>query len=372
MPDGQLLSPREAMARLSVSRTLFERKYRPQLTAHRLGPRTVRFDSVELDALIAETASAEQQQSEAAMFRRRTVKDALEHAWRMKWRKAKGAAKKAALKRKVEQEIGEVRLSQLDYNRVEQWIEEMQTRELALATIKSRLSCLIFALRMVAPKGWIKVVPELPELGTAKAKLRWLRDDPDEEALLLAACSNTFTRHVLAETMQHVIFVLVDTGARVGELVKVRPDSIGRHGVWFLDRKAGDDLSVPLTARAKRSLEWLLAHPYWRARVRGARDDAKRATSAQNWVTHRFTEVRDKAGLPDVTCHTLRHTFCSRLVQAGVSIYVVRQLAGHSSVRTTERYAHLAPAAPSVQAALSALERRGKDETNVTPFRRPE
>ena len=42
-----------------------------------------------------------------------------------------------------------------------------------------------------------------------------------------------------------------------------------------------------------------------------------------------------------ITIHTLRHTFCSELVQRGVTIPVIQALANHKKITTTMRYAHL-------------------------------
>jgi site-specific recombinase XerD len=38
--------------------------------------------------------------------------------------------------------------------------------------------------------------------------------------------------------------------------------------------------------------------------------------------------------------HALRHAFCSHLVRVGVGVEAVRALAGHSSIRVTNRYVH--------------------------------
>lgn len=56
-----------------------------------------------------------------------------------------------------------------------------------------------------------------------------------------------------------------------------------------------------------------------------------------------FKWVMKQSGVEWCTPHTLRHTFASLAVQAGVSLYKVGQWLGHSDPRTTQIYAHLAP-----------------------------
>ncbi len=51
----------------------------------------------------------------------------------------------------------------------------------------------------------------------------------------------------------------------------------------------------------------------------------------------------DKANIKNYRWHDNRHTFCSRLVQAGVHLKVVQEAAGHASIASTMRYAHFAP-----------------------------
>lgn len=56
---------------------------------------------------------------------------------------------------------------------------------------------------------------------------------------------------------------------------------------------------------------------------------------------HCFNEACKLADLEGMTFHTLRHTSCSRLAQAGVDILAIAEHAGHRSLSMTRRYSHL-------------------------------
>ena len=68
-----------------------------------------------------------------------------------------------------------------------------------------------------------------------------------------------------------------------------------------------------------------------------------------------WNKARQAAGLPDLRIHDLRHTYASLLVNAGRTLYEVQKLLGHSQIRTTQRYAHLAP-----ETLLDATNSAGK------------
>ena len=85
----------------------------------------------------------------------------------------------------------------------------------------------------------------------------------------------------------------------------------------------------------------VLAHP----RHRTVDDD---------WVGHRWGLVRRDCNIADVNIHILRHTCASRLLERGVDLYTVSKWLGHSSVKVTERYAHLRTGALDRAAAALA------------------
>ena len=69
-----------------------------------------------------------------------------------------------------------------------------------------------------------------------------------------------------------------------------------------------------------------------------------------------FRRDQEDAGVRSVNLHVLRHTFASHYVMNGGSIYELKDLMGHASVDTTQRYAHLAKDHLKSKAALVSFE----------------
>lgn len=85
--------------------------------------------------------------------------------------------------------------------------------------------------------------------------------------------------------------------------------------------------------------------------VRGKRGElVVRTPDGERLAPPAFTEqvARDAAragiGRPGLGAHTLRHSYCSHLALGGAAVTKIQAAAGHQSLRTTQRYMHLAPA----------------------------
>lgn len=73
-----------------------------------------------------------------------------------------------------------------------------------------------------------------------------------------------------------------------------------------------------------------------------------------NILTRDFRKLTRDCGIMGASIHTLRHTFASHLVMNGADLYTIQKPLGHSSIKTTEIYAHLAP--DYLKAAMSRLK----------------
>jgi len=66
----------------------------------------------------------------------------------------------------------------------------------------------------------------------------------------------------------------------------------------------------------------------------------------------------------DTCVHTFRHTFASHLVIAGVSIYKIKELLRHASVRETEIYSHVSKDSTRAVVDILDIKFRTEIETN--------
>jgi integrase len=70
-------------------------------------------------------------------------------------------------------------------------------------------------------------------------------------------------------------------------------------------------------------------------------------------LAHQHAKVRRVLGFPaEFVLHSLRHTFCTRLGEAGAEAFLIQRLAGHHSVTVSERYVH-----PTPESAVLAIRR---------------
>jgi len=52
-------------------------------------------------------------------------------------------------------------------------------------------------------------------------------------------------------------------------------------------------------------------------------------------------EVRKELNIPELTIHTLRHSFATHMMEAGASIHTVKAILGHKQINSTMVYLHL-------------------------------
>jgi site-specific recombinase XerD len=83
-------------------------------------------------------------------------------------------------------------------------------------------------------------------------------------------------------------------------------------------------------------------------------------------VSKRFGDRLIKAGIPHASWHVLRHSFASRLLQAGTDIVTVSKLLGHSTITTTMRYAHHAKGALADAVNTVSISQFGSTTTTTT------
>jgi integrase/recombinase XerD len=157
---------------------------------------------------------------------------------------------------------------------------------------------------------------------------------PDEVLRLLEAASPGRDRVLLQ--------VAYGCGLRLNELLHVRVNDLdsARMVVHVHQGKGGKDRLVPLSQRLLQELRayWRRWRP-WPWLFPGRSPDG---TLSRGNVQRRFATLVKKVALSKpCTMHTLRHSYATHLLEAGVDVLTLKLLLGHTSLQTTARYLHI-------------------------------
>lgn len=181
----------------------------------------------------------------------------------------------------------------------------------------------------------------------SRGRDRWLTDE--EEASLLET-SPPWVREI-------VIFAL-NTGMRRGEILSLTWEGVDffRSVVTLFHSKNGELRTIPIN----QTVQDLLRE---KMRVRALKNNLVFNNQTYMGIkgsdlNYAFRSVIRRAKIVDFHFHDLRHTFATRLVQAGVDLYKVSRLLGHRSITMTQRYAHHYP--ESLRDGVKLLDQRGK------------
>lgn len=291
-------------------------------------------------------------------------------------RKASTKSLYATLARKhiVGSKMAALTLDRVKASHVEAWTVELARKGLSPSTVRSTYTVLRAVLDTAVRDGDLARNPAAlvrrPKVTTAEAAYL----TPGQVRTLLAAANGRYVP---------VFELLLNTGLRRGEALALRWSDVDleKHVLRVRGTLARVDghlvVTEPKTARSRRSIHLSAACESILKTAKKSQTE-ERLRAGSQWVQTGFvftTEdgqprdprnalralkvAADRAGLPGVGLHTLRHSAASTMLSAGVPLKVVSEILGHSSIAITgDVYGHVAPdvAAAAIDGLSTAWE----------------
>jgi site-specific recombinase XerD len=256
------------------------------------------------------------------------------------------------------QTSGRGRLEEVVREDLEAFVEHEQDRGLKITTVKTKLACVVAFLRFLSERDMIREA-------VLKRKIRLKLPDalpramnPSDVRKLIAAIDDTRGRAL--------ILLLLRTGIRIGEALGLTLNDLDirdRKVHLFEGEKNSQGRVVYLSEDALFALRLWLTN----------RDPAKqvlfygqgRQSLGYSSARLLFVKYLKKAGLEQkgYSIHSLRHTFASELLNAGMRLECLQQLLGHHDVEVTRRYARLTDKTREEEyfRAMAVIEQGGID-----------
>ena len=232
--------------------------------------------------------------------------------------------------------IGRAHLEFLSREDLEAFLEYEQDRSLKPSTVRTRLGLVKAFLRFLVRREVVHPEVLCRDIKIKLPELLPRAMEPEEVKQLLAVVNKVRDRAM--------ILVLLRTGMRIGELLNTTVNDLNlkeRKILIFQAEKTQVGRVVYLSDDAHQALlAWLAEKDPQKSQLFYGQGHDSLSYTAARMMLHRYL---GQAGLTHKghSLHSLRHTFASELLNAGMRLECLQQLLGHTNLEVTRRYAKL-------------------------------
>jgi site-specific recombinase XerD len=250
------------------------------------------------------------------------------------------------------------RLEEIERSDIEAFIEHEQDRGMYISTVRTRLACIVAFLHYLMEQDVLS-----PSLLKRRIKLKLPETLPramnPKDVRKLVSVIDTIRDRAL-------ILLLLRTGIRIGEALSLTLNDIDMRDKkvsLYQGEKNSRGRVVYLSPDAHFALKrWLTIRDKGRQAIFYGQGSQAMCYSSARSLFVRYLTKADLEG-KGYTIHSLRHTFASELLNAGMRLEVLQQLMGHQDIEVTRRYARLTDRTREEEyfRAMAVIEKGGID-----------
>ncbi|MFA6473204.1 MAG: site-specific integrase [Candidatus Latescibacterota bacterium] len=230
--------------------------------------------------------------------------------------------------------FGQIKLDCISNVMVRTYIADRKNEGASDSTVNKELACLKSACSRAFEWEYIKHNP--------LKGVRLLKEEPGRERYLTPEEANRLIE-VSPTYLREIIIFALGTGMRFSEIMDLTWADVSlnekqRSGNITVIGKGNKRRNIPIN----KTVFDLLVRKCHEKRSKLVFPSPKNGGRITN-VKRSFATALEDAELEDFRFHDLRHTAASWMMQGGADLYGVQKILGHSSISTTQRYAHLSP-----------------------------
>ncbi len=234
----------------------------------------------------------------------------------------------------------------------------VQVRKLSQSSLKITYSALRFLYETTLGKGW--VMDRIPYPKTVKALPRILTKS---EIQKIFDATVSLKQKVM-------LMVTYSAGLRISETARLRITDIDSARM-LLRVAQGKGNQDRYTLLSQTALDTLRA--YWKEyRPKNwlfPKDTSPDDHVPIDTIRQTFKRAKSEAAITKpASCHTLRHSFATHLLEAGTDLHTIQLLLGHSSIRTTTVYLHVSNKSLAKIVSPLDLKRPGRPRKKPKPL----